>query len=321
MFINISDKKEAENKGSSGKLVNYLEKENRIYNKEQEGWFNHQGQGFEAYHVRRTIDGNVAKLSKIDPKFFLINISPSQKEIQYLINKYGKNGAREQLKDYAVKVMNQYAENFKRDGINSSKDLVWFAKLENNRYYTYKDPEVKNGTKIRGELKRGNQMHLQVIVSRKDATNSIKLSPMNKSRGRNVEHCKRVGQFNRVDFIQSGESLFDKIFKYERNLNETMAYANIKKNGNLGQRIQLDTLEKGAELNYKSRSVANKLARGVSRASFKTSQDMTKSVGKSIGSFMEILLAPVYAASEPMPKRKKKKNKGQLQDQSYGHNM
>ncbi|RZL00684.1 MAG: molybdopterin-guanine dinucleotide biosynthesis protein MobB, partial [Pedobacter sp.] len=41
MFINISDKKEAANKGSSARLVYYLEKENRLAkNNEDENWFN-----------------------------------------------------------------------------------------------------------------------------------------------------------------------------------------------------------------------------------------------------------------------------------------
>ena len=43
MYINITDKKEAQNKGSSAKLVHYLEKENRTENRQQpEMWFNGQ---------------------------------------------------------------------------------------------------------------------------------------------------------------------------------------------------------------------------------------------------------------------------------------
>src|SRR5690606_30176842 len=126
--------------------------------------------------------------------------------------------------------MDEYAKNFKRQGIDSSKDLVWFAKLENHRYYNHKDKEVLNGAKKRGDIKDGEQMHIQVIVSRKDATNKIKLSPMNKSRGKNEQHSKKLGQFNRVAFKQSGETLFDDIFEFNRNLKETMAYANIHKN-------------------------------------------------------------------------------------------
>ena len=139
--------------------------------------------------------------------------------------------------------MDAYAQNFKREGINSHVDLVWFAKLENYRYYTYKDQEVKQGIKKRGDRKEGEQMHVQVIVSRKDRTNSIKLSPMNTSRGKNEEHSKKMGQFDRVAFKQGGEALFDELFEFDRRLKETMAYANTKKNGSLNERIKIDSLE------------------------------------------------------------------------------
>ncbi|MES2267802.1 MAG: DUF5712 family protein [Bacteroidota bacterium] len=244
MFINISDSKEAANKGSSGVLVQYLEKENRLNKKsEPEYWFNGQQIKVDPYEVMKTLDGNIAKLGKADAKFFLVNISPSQKEIAFLKEQYGEEGAKAQLKGFAVRVMDAYAQNFKRDGIKSHEDLVWFAKLENHRYYTHKEPEVKQGIKKRGDRKEGEQMHVQVIVSRKDRTNSIKLSPMNTSRGKNEEHSKKMGQFDRLAFKQSGESFFDELFEFDRGLKETMAYANTKKNGSLEDRIKMETLE------------------------------------------------------------------------------
>ena len=96
MFINISDSKEAANKGSSGALVHYLEKENRLNKKnEPEYWFNGQQIKVDPYEVMKTIDGNIAKLGKADAKFFLINISPSQKEIAFLKEQYGDEEAFE----------------------------------------------------------------------------------------------------------------------------------------------------------------------------------------------------------------------------------
>jgi hypothetical protein len=142
-----------------------------------------------------------------------------------------------------VRVMDAYAQNFKREGVNTHEDLVWFAKLENYRYYTHTDPEVKQGIKIRGDRKEGEQMHIQVIVSRKDATNLIKLSPMNTSRGKNEEHSKKMGQFDRLAFKQSGESLFDSLFEFDRQLKDAMAYANTQKNGSLLERVKMETLE------------------------------------------------------------------------------
>jgi hypothetical protein len=315
MFINITDSKEAANKGSSAGLVHYLEKENRVDNKQQpEYWFNGQQIRIEPYEVMRTIDNNIAKLSKEDAKFFLVNISPSQKEIAFLKEQYGEDGAKEQMKGFAVRVMDAYAQNFKKDSIHSHEDLVWFAKLENHRYYSHKDPEVKQGLKKRGDRKEGEQMHIQVIVSRKDATNKIKLSPMNTSRGKNAEHSKKMGQFDRVAFKQSGESLFDSLFDFDRQLKDTLAYANIQKNGKLAQREQLGVLAEGASQNYQSRSVANELAQGVAEGLFSTSAGMLAAAGKTAAAFLEVMLEPLYTAganivpeSEAGQKKKRKK--------------
>jgi hypothetical protein len=225
-------------------LVHYLEKENRLDKKnEPEYWFNGRRINIDPYEVMKTIDRNVAKLGKADAKFFLVNISPSQKEIAFLREQYGDDGVKDQLKGFAVRVMDAYAQNFKREGVNTHEDLVWFAKLENYRYYTHTDPEVKQGIKIRGDRKEGEQMHIQVIVSRKDATNLIKLSPMNTSRGKNEEHSKKMGQFDRLAFKQSGESLFDSLFEFDRQLKDAMAYANTQKNGSLLERVKMETLE------------------------------------------------------------------------------
>ncbi len=324
MYINITDSKTSDNKGSSGQLVNYLEKENRLYPKQEtERWFNHLGQGYEPYEVRTKIDSNIAKLGKDDAKFFLINISPSQKELKYLEERYGEQRMSEMLKKYAVKVMDEYARNFNRTGINSCRDLVWFAKLERKRYYTHNDKEVKNGTKQRGGLKQGDQRHIQVIVSRKDVTNRIKLSPMNSSRGRNLEHSKKMGQFDRMAFKQCGETLFDKEFGFERGLKDTMAYANIRKNGTLEQKIQLDTLEMGMPLNHDPDNEILGVAQGISEGMFETATDMLETMGSTIGKFLDIMLEPVYdtgiTQTPHEPKRKKKKKKGQ--DQSHQMKM
>lgn len=256
MFINISDSKEAANRGSSSGLVHYLEKENRFDKKnESEYWFNGRAENIDPYDVMQTIDHNIAKLGKADAKFFLVNISPSQKEIAFLKEQYGYDGLKDQLKGFAVRVMDAYAQNFKRQSVNSHEDLVWFAKLENYRYYTYNDPEVKQGVKKRGDRKEGEQLHVQVIVSRKDATNTIKLSPMNTSRGKNEEHSKKMGQFDRVAFKQCGETLFDSLFEFDRRLNESIAYANAQKNGSLHERQKMGALE--LEISPPSNNIQN----------------------------------------------------------------
>jgi hypothetical protein len=239
MFIKVTDSEKSNNKGSSGELVHYLDKESRLFpDAKQEHWFNGNAIQIPSYVVKNAIDGNVAKLSKTEAKFFLVNISPSRKEIEWLKQKYGELN-KKAFKAYALKIMDEYARNFNRAGISSHKDLLWFAKLENHRYYSHKDAAVKNGKKKAGQLKEGEQMHIQIIVSRKDTRNKLKLSPMNKSGGRNKVHSRKMGEFNRSAFKQSGERVFDQMFGFDRPINQTYKYANTQKNGSVDQRLDL----------------------------------------------------------------------------------
>lgn len=245
MFINITDSENGNNKGSSGALVYYMEKENRFAeNKHKpELWFNGNNSEIRPQEVRVRIDNNISKLGRNDAKFFLINISPSQKEIKFLKQEFGELNAEEQMKKFAIKIMDEYAKNFKREGVQSNLDLLWYGKLEHYRYYSFSDSEVKQGLRQKGDRKDGEQMHIQIIVSRKDITNKIKLSPMNNSRGRNLAHSAKLGQFDRIAFKQSGELLFDTMFGFERNLKETMVYAVTMTNGTKQQKKQLYEFE------------------------------------------------------------------------------
>jgi hypothetical protein len=308
MYINITDSEKGNNKGSSGQLVHYLDKENRLFGElPEQRWFNGKQNGIPSYEVRSSLDQNVAKLCRDEAKFFLINVSPSQKEMEFLKDELGVD-AEKRFKDYAVKVMDAYAKNFNRPGINNHKDLLWFAKLERHRYYSFRDKEVKSGQVKAGTVKPGEQMHIQIVVSRKDISNKIKLSPMNKSRGRNVVHSKKLGEFDRTAFKQSGEEIFDKYFGFERNVEETFRYANVQKKGTLKQRMSIK-VELTNELRDRKASVYKK-SRSVELNESKTY------LQKPITSdFLSIALKSQeqnYAV--PFQKRKKKKRKGQQEE-------
>ena len=319
MFINITTSETGDNKGSSGALVNYLEKENQIQVKkgkglELENWFNGTGNEIRRQEVRMKIDSNIAKLGRIDSKFFLINISPSQKELAHLYEMYGKEGTKEKLKEFAIKVMDEYAKNFKRPGINSHKDLLWYGKHENYRYYKHTDKEVKDGTRKTGERKEGKQDHIQIIVSRKDITNRIKLSPQNTSKGKNKEHSAKLGEFNRTAFKQSGESLFDALFDFNRGLKDTVAYANTMQNGTAEQKIQMQTLDNMQYHQDRSDQIIKELATGVAEGTFESIGEMFSATGKFSTDLLSILMEPVYIAPQVDPideanRRKRKKNK------------
>jgi len=307
MYINITDSETANNKGSSSSLMHYLDKENRAAQQEQpELWFNQERGNINSFDAVQALDSNVAKLMRTEAKFFLINISPSQKEIAWLKEQYGERGAKQQLKAYAAKMMDEYALNFKRPGINSSKDLLWFGKLENYRHYGPKDPEVKQGLKKRGERKPGEQMHIQIVVSRKDITNKVKLSPMNNSKGRNAAHSQKMGQFDRSAFKQSGERVFDQQFNFERGFADTFRYANEQKKGTLEQRLALHSEKRRQETSPQNQPTGKQQ---------KLQPIKTQVKAQETGSFLKLVTGKAGYDVAPSITRKKKKRKQNEQDQ------
>lgn len=310
MYINITDSDKGNNKGSSGDLVHYLDKENRISSDlKAELWFNGSSDDIPSYQVKHSLDQNIAKLCKDDAKFFLINISPSQKENSFLIEQYGEIGVEAALKEYASGVMDEYACNFKRAGVNGQKDLLWFAKLEHYRYYGHNDPEVKDGIEKNGSLKPGQQLHVQVIVSRKDITNLIRLSPMNTSKGKNAVHSMKLGQFDRSAFKASGERLFDQQFGFDRGLNETFEYANIQKNGTLQQRLEVQQGQQRTPEHANS-SIKSKKSTLELKLELPTYLKPIPSTN-----FLEIALAKSNDDLAPSIKSKKRRKKGKRQHQ------
>lgn len=309
MYINITDSEKGNNKGSSGQLVHYLDKENRLFDElPEQSWFNGRQTSIPSYEVRNSLDQNTAKLGHDDAKFFLINVSPSQKEIEFLKDEYGA-GAEDNFKDYVIKVIDAYAKNFNRPGIDSHKDLLWFAKLERHRYYSFRDKEVKSGQVKAGTVKPGEQMHIQIVVSRKDISNKIKLSPMNKSRGKNVAHSKKLGQFDRSAFKQSGEEIFDRYFGFERKVEETFRYANVQRHGTLKQRMSLNA-ELTSELRDRKARVHEK-----SRL-LEINQPKIYLDKPVLSDFLNIALkSQQQDYTMPFQKRKKKKRKGQQEEQ------
>ena len=319
MYINITDSETGNNKGSSVALVEYLEKENRMEIpdrlKQTELWFTTSLK--EAIHqqVRIDIDHNISKLGKNDAKFFLINISPSEKEITYLKERFGELGAEQKLKEFACGVMDAYAQNFKRPNVKDNSDLLWYGKLEHHRYYSYNDQEVVEGLVKTGERKAGENMHVQIIVSRKDITNKIKLSPMNNSKGNNEAHSAKLGQFDRVVFKQVSEQLFDTMFGFDRPLNETLSYAMTMKNGTALQKRDMYFLEqiekessppdKIALLNFVNKIYSNE---------FNSPSNLVDSLANFTGELFDFL-SPIELSYKhhdnfiSYPKKKKKKRK------------
>jgi len=233
--VNITASETGGNTGSCGQLTDYLEKENQKLGK-KELWFDQGRDDIGPDQVKTGIDQNVAKLKKTEAKFYLINISPSEKELNHIGNDPQK------LKAFAREVMKEYAENFNK-GL-SEQDIKYYGKIEYNRYYTHEDTEVKQGLRQRGETKEGSHMHAQLIVSRKTADNGRLISPMTNHRGSNTGHSQKFGQFDRLDFTERCEKAFDRTFAYERELKETFQYRKVMLNGTAVQRADMIVAER-----------------------------------------------------------------------------
>jgi len=204
-----ASEKKVGNKGSAETLVIYLEKENKGKDMaDREYFFNHDSNTIFPGEVINRIDNNKKKLGANDAKFYMLILSPSEKENEFLGNDPDK------LKAYTREFMNAYAANFNKEGLQGS-DLVYFAKVENNRY-----DENKN-------VKVGNNLHVHIIVSRRDKNQYYKLSPMTNHRNTNSGPVK--GGFCRKDLMIESEQIFDKTFNYNRSLEETWDYQFAKK--------------------------------------------------------------------------------------------
>ncbi len=210
------------NAGSSRRLAAYLEHEDLeriekgLYT---EGFFNLTEENLYKSQVVKDIDNNKAQLLKTDAKFYAIHISPSAKELQAMGTTEQEQA--EAMRKYVREVfIPTYAENFNK-GL-SAEGIKFYGKIHFDR--------------DRSENIEGN-MHCHIIVSRKDQANKIKLSPL--TNHRNTKGGVIKGGFDRVNFFQSVEEGFDKLFNYDRQLSESFEYYNTMKNGSIIDQIKM----------------------------------------------------------------------------------
>ncbi len=201
------------NTGSCRAVTGYLQHEDleRMKNGEEvQPFFNNYRDYISAQEATYKIDNNKAKLSRTDAKFYVITVSPSDRELE----KMGRTPQEqsEAMRKYIREdVMQHYAEGFGK-GLNR-EDMEYYAKIHFER---------------KGNDR--NDMHVHIIVSRKDRSNTKKLSPKTNHTGK--KNCGNVkGGFDRTDFFRKCESSFDKRTGYERDPAQSFDYLNAMKNG------------------------------------------------------------------------------------------
>ncbi|MBD8348958.1 hypothetical protein E2605_19000 [Dysgonomonas capnocytophagoides] len=197
------------NTGSCGALVNYLNKENADYQLvDRELFFNHESYNITSNEVLQAIDNNHKGLRRNTPKFHSLVIAPTAQELYHI------RQSTEKMKEYTRAVMEQYAKSFNLPNGKklSSHDLVWFAKLEHKRNGEYS----------------ANSMHIHIIVSARDKSQSITVNP-------NINNRDR---FNRVQFYMNSERVFDNMFGFKRK--ESLLYNHqINKHGSFSEKLSL----------------------------------------------------------------------------------
>jgi hypothetical protein len=239
MFVKVHKKQKRDsyvNTGSCAVLVDYLEKENESKNLlESELFFNYEQNNVLSSKVIFSIDNNVKGLKESQDKFYMISINPSPKELKYMARQAtGRDitvvwemsseeikSYNSYFKEYVNKTMDVYAKNFDR-GL-SKENLVYYAKIEQERTFKGIDIEVKGGLVQAGSKKPGLQTHAHVIVSRMDKDMKKSLSPLANSRGSEKHQLNgksvRVG-FNRDTFKEYSEREFDFHYNYQREKGE-----------------------------------------------------------------------------------------------------
>ncbi|UZR99633.1 DUF5712 family protein [Chondrinema litorale] len=211
----------ADNKGSVKNLTNYLEKEQKLLEKEgrsREFFFNLHTDNILKYEVDKAIDGQKKSgLGKKDAKFYMISINPSEKEQNHFKND------PEKFKNWVQKeYMPQLIRDFKRKGLESDNVNI-FGKLEYNRYYKGNDDDVKNGKVKSGQKKVGSNMHVHIIIGRKSIDGKFKLSPNANSRKVGKQGAAKNAGFDRNEHKVFVEQSFDKTFNYKRDISESFA--------------------------------------------------------------------------------------------------
>jgi len=213
------------NAGSSRQLANYLEHED-MQRMEQgiytEGFFNLNQDNLYKSQIVRDIDGNIGQLLKTDAKFYAIHVSPSENELQAMGNTEQEQA--EAMKRYICEVfIPEYAKNFNK-GL-SAEDIKFYGKIHFNR--------DRSDNRL--------NMHCHLIVSRKDQSNKIKISPL--TNHRNTKKGVITGGFDRTALFENVEKGFDKLFGYNRQLAETFEYCNTMKNGTITDKLRMQERE------------------------------------------------------------------------------
>jgi len=220
----------SDNKGKCVQLVEYLSKESQEERSYYDNFFSQREEFVTPQAVRLHIDNNHRTLKRKDDKFYMLSVNPSGEEQTHLIERVTGRKVAEfsgllpqeqedvlaEMKRFARECMDEYARNFYRERITSGDDLVWYGRVETERHYKNGDPDVREGRAKAGGKKPGLQLHIHIIVSRMDRTQTVSLSPLSKSRGnrQTLDGREVVVGFDRSQWSARCASQFNQLYGY-----------------------------------------------------------------------------------------------------------
>lgn len=133
------------------------------------------------------------------------------------------------------------------------------------------------------------------------------------SRGSSKQHSRKIGQFNRVAFKNSGEHIFDEMFGFDRLLKESVSYALTMKNGSADEKRIMNILD---QLESKSSETGVKVDLDMVKSVFagNTSEalELTDLIDNSVADLFAVLFSSdpsVYENNEDLLPHFKKKGK------------
>ena len=227
------------NAGSCSRLVEYLKKEDKDKGLDKEFYFSHDKDHVQSSDVIRSIDNNCPSIVKGEARFYSLVVAPRPDEMDHIKNDKAR------LKLYVRDTMDIYAGNFNgKNGASknlTAKDLVYYAKLEEKRYYKGTDEEVKQGRAKQGDVMPGDNTHVHVIVSRTNKSKIIKLSPL--------VNDKKL--FSRENFKMNSCKHFDANYLYKGAGKELEKHI-VMRDGTLQQRADYITKEYERNREYAS---------------------------------------------------------------------
>lgn len=248
MYCNFTAHKPLVYGSSCSQQMAYLTKEDQGLEAGEEAYFfNNERSDITLLQAVNIIDENKGSHSNSQSKFYMMNLSPSPRELAHiegLVNETLEHRAfssdadqaiakditmRIYLQEYVNQAMEVYAHNFERDvkHNNAIDKLIRDNPIEKDKIQAQYKRDSQGTILRKGMQKEGLNYHAHVIVSRyeKKGTQREKrsLSPMSKGKQSKGLNNSKVG-FNRDAFNEKLQQNFDTLYNYERPIFERYAH-------------------------------------------------------------------------------------------------